>query len=1164
MKKRYFMLILAACCIFISLAISGCGGGGGGSALDLGGSGGQTSNISVKMNMLNYSDGSSFVSIPTGITGRVNISVKSVKANKEVANKTVDFNAGFLTFDNEIPVHDTYSVSVRANLHYRANDTYEIVWAGTCPEIYVYSNEEASQKSIANEAQIGLKFLTIEFVKLYPAKLVFEPELPLTELVKGTIIPPFKIKVFEQFGNVLPTAAGDISVSLHSGTFKNGMVTKSLSAGVAKFGEIYVSELVADSLGQAKLEANYSGIVGYSQPMKAIGAIIPNASVTGYLSDATAIPAAAPSNSTGKGPAYAVKAPIVGKQVFLIADNVEYQTVTDLNGFYKFDIKLSNDLAPVKLTVDGPAGPIVSNMSATKGKTQIVIVKVDASGNVRLQKAVLEGNYSSAQDINVIEKLVSDEIIKIRSSATGVTGLSGRIISPADGSGVSGASIIVNENGESTVSVTGGIFNLSPQAGLKAGNYNIVATKPDFIDSAIAVNVTEDDYGFGYDGSIILLTEKPTTPPVLTNLSVSGTTGEINITYSIDDPEKSDICGVEVYYSLDGGLSYFNKASVSGDVSNMISGPDKKITWHSTADFLSKQSSIRLKLIPFDRRIQGAPIESNTFEVDNLSLTDNKIPSITSVIASGNSGEILLNFDLADGDKDSCSIELYYSIDNGASIKRSINLVDISKRHFPGTNLSVVWDSYKDIKTNQKNVKVRLVPNDSKTSGSWGESQVFELNNLINTPPAVSMLKVSGLKDNITLTYDIIDLDNNLCTAEVYFSTDGVSFKQALNITGDTREIASGTGKKLVWNSRSDIADNFESVIIKIVPSDEYGYGSEAVSDPVPVYNLGFRPQISNLLTSGSNNNIEISYDILDKDGELATVEVYYSTNGGSAFTKAVEISGDTSVVMIAGTPSIAKKIVWNSIKDFKTNESNVKIKLTPSDEAGAGTEAVSLVFAVNNIGFRPVVSNFTTIGTSGEILLKYDLADADSSPCFIEVQYSKDNSVFTKTLNLIGETSEIQAGIGKSLIWNSKADIPGSDTVTIKLLAADAGGSGTESISLPFMVSNGPIAANVITAGNVGNITVTYDLANANNDSCSVELYYSTDGGKTYKKTSNISGAISGVTPGTGNKLIWNSYGDIGQQNVSGVKIKILPYNTFAAGTPFESAAFSVNNYVA
>ncbi len=1171
MKNIYFMQVLTVLSVFILLAVSGCGGGDGGSAIDLGARSGQNSSISVKMNMLNYSEGTSFVSIPAGITGRVNIIVKSVKTKKEVANKTVDFNAGFLTFDNEIPIHDTYSVSIKANLHYRSNDTYEVVWTGVSKEIYLYSNEETAQKTLANEVQIGLKFLTIEFVKLYPAKLVFEPELPLTELVKGTIIPPFKVKVLEQYGNVLPTASGDIKVSLHSGTFKNGMVTKSLSAGIAKFGEISVSELVADGQGQAKLEANYSGVIGYSQPMKAIGAITPNASVTGYLSDATTTPASAPLNSAvsgsnGKGPAYSVKAPMAGKQVFLIADNVEYQTVTDLNGFYKFDIKLSSDMAPVKLTVEGPAGPIVSNMSATKGKTQIVIVKVDASGNVRLQKAVLEGNYSEAQDIGVIEKLVEAEIIKIRSSATGVTGVSGRIVSTVDGSGVPGVSVNIKENGESTVSGPGGVFNLSPAAGLKAGNYNIVAAKLDFIDNAIAVNVTEDDYGFSYDGSLISLNEKPMTPPVLTNLSVSGVTGEINITYSINDPEPTDLCGVEVYYSIDGGLSYFNQASVSGDVSNISSGSGKKIVWHSTSDFLSKQSSIRLKLIPFDRRIQGTPVESDVFEVDNLSLTDNKVPVITSVIASGNSGEIQLSFDLADGDNDSCSIELYYSLDDGASLKRSINIKDIANRLFPGNNLSVVWDSYNDIKTNQKSVKVRLVPNDSKTSGSWGESQVFELNNLINTPPAVSNLKASGIKGDISLTYDIIDLDNNLCTAEVYFSTDGVSFKQALNLTGDTKEIESGTGKKLVWNSRSDIADNFESVIIKVVPSDEYGYGSEAVSDPVPVYNFGFRPHISNLSTSGSDNNITLTYDILDKDGELATVEVYYSTNGGAAFTKAVEISGDTSVVMIAGTLSPAKKIIWNSIKDFKTNESNVKVKLTPSDEAGAGTDAVSLAFAVNNAGFRPVISNFTTIGTSGEITLKYDLVDADSSPCFIEVQYSINNSVFTKTLNLIGETAEIMAGIGKSLIWNSKADIAGTASgVTVKLTAADAGGPGTDTVSLPFAVNNStaPIASNVITAGNSGNITITYDLADANNDSCSVELYYSTDGGVNYKKSANISGAIANVAPGIGNKLTWNTYGDLGQQNFSGVKVKVVPYDAFIAGTPVESAAFGVSNFI-
>ncbi|HNY12334.1 MAG TPA: carboxypeptidase-like regulatory domain-containing protein, partial [Candidatus Wallbacteria bacterium] len=1163
MKKRYFIMVLGICCVFISIAMFGYGGGG--SVFDPGVTGGQTSNISVKMNMLNYSDGSSYVSIPSGISGRVNISVKSIKANKEVANKTVDFNAGFLTFDNEIPVHDTYSVSVRANLHYKANDTYEVVWAGVSPEIYVYSNEETAQRSIANEAQVGLKFLTIEFVKLYPAKLVFEPELPLAELVKGTVIPPFKVKVIEQFGNVLPTAAGDVTVGLHSGAFKSGIFTKSLSAGVASFDEMGVAELIADSQGFVKLEASYSGVTGYSQPMKAIGAIIPNASVAGYLNDTTTATASAAAANSGSAinKASTAKAPIAGKQVFLIADNVEYQAVTDLNGFYKFDIRLSGDLAPVKLTFQGTSGPIVSSFGAAKGKTQIVIVKVDPSGAVRIQKAFLEGNYTEAQDLGVIEKLVSDEIARIRSSATGVTGLSGRVILAGD-SGLSGVSVTIKESGDSAVSGAGGVFSIQPPSGLKAGNYNIGAEMPGFIGSSIPVNVTEDDYGFSYDGSIISISEKPNSPPAITGLSISGVTGEINLTYSISDPD-SDLCGVEVYYSLDGGLSYFNKASVSGDVSGVSSGSGKNIIWHSTADFLSNQTSVRLKLIPADPKVQGAAVESSVFQVNNLSLTENKIPAISGVMATVDSGEVSLAFSLADGDNDSCSIEFYYSVDGGTSLVRSINFTN-NARFFPGQN-SIVWNSLKDVKTNQKNVKVRLVPNDSKTSGSWGESQTFALNNLINTPPAASNLMVSGLKGNILLAYDIIDLDQNLCTAEVYFSINGgASFKKALGITGDTKEITGGTGKKIVWNSKLDIADNAEGVIIKIVPSDEFGYGSEAISSPVPVYNSGFRPQISNLSTAGSSEKIIISYDILDKDSGLCTVEVSFSKDDGTTFTKTANISGDTSVVMIAGTAATAKKIIWNSFADFKTNESKVKVKLTSYDETGAGTEAVSLVFAVNNIGFRPVVSNFTTIGASGEITLKYDLADADSSPCFISVQYSINNSAYIKTLNLTGETSEISAGTGKSLIWNSKADISGlANNVTLKLIAADMAGTGTETVSLPFTVNNNstPIASNLKTAGNTGNITVSYDLADPNSDTCSVELYYSIDGGTNYKKSTSVSGAVANVAPGAGNKLIWNSTGDIGQQNVSNIKVKILPYDAFEAGMPAESTAFSINNYV-
>lgn len=69
------------------------------------------------------------------------------------------------------------------------------------------------------------------------------------------------------------------------------------------------------------------------------------------------------------------------------------------------------------------------------------------------------------------------------------------------------------------------------------------------------------------------------------------------------------------------------------------------------------------------------------------------------------------------------------------------------------------------------------------------------------------------------------------------------------------------------------------------------------------------------------------------------------------------------------------------------------------------------------------------------------------------------------------------------------------------------------------------PVISNVSTAISGGTVTITYDLNDAESNTCDVQLLLSGNSGNTYLvKTGTITGDVgAGITPGTGKQIVWN-----------------------------------------
>jgi hypothetical protein len=112
-----------------------------------------------------------------------------------------------------------------------------------------------------------------------------------------------------------------------------------------------------------------------------------------------------------------------------------------------------------------------------------------------------------------------------------------------------------------------------------------------------------------------------------------------------------------------------------------------------------------------------------------------------------------------------------------------------------------------------------------------------------------------------------------------------------------------------------------------------------------------------------------------------------------------------------------------------------------------------------------------------------------------------------------------------------------------------------------PPSVSNVNLSGQGTGEGGMGDITITYDLEDADNDNCSITVEYQGGSVGTTWTEATITGEISGITPGIAKSFIWLSAMDESGYNANDYKIKITPHDGTDIGTAGISPAFTVNN---
>ncbi|OGM06733.1 MAG: hypothetical protein A2008_04570 [Candidatus Wallbacteria bacterium GWC2_49_35] len=849
--------------------------------------------------------------------------------------------------------------------------------------------------------------------------------------------------------------------------------------------------------------------------------------------------------------------PARGEALLYYAGTVETAVIGE-DGFFAFSIPESSSGGEMALKLRRIAGGAsVTSESAEvrfeKGKNYIIKLYPRGDAKLKLLTSVTSAKLNVTTP-DSLKRGVMEQIAKIARSSKKIGGIAGKIKNLEYIQGAKTVKLTLLPDKKETKTDKNGNFKFG--GGSVEGARLIMAKAGDKVklEKTAEIKILRSDYGYIYDAVSI----KFNSPPEISKVAAAGNTNDITINYEIYD-EDGDECAVSsFYYSTDNGVSFKTSENIieSGRPPGFLdraSGGRRSLLWRSRSDIANNPNNVIVKLTASDKKEESRPALSPSFSIRN-----NNRPVLSNVVVSGSSDEITINYDLADPDNNTSSVSVHYSIDNGMSYVRTDSVSGDINFVTPTAAKKIIWRSRENIKTDNHNVKIKLAAFDGvEESQHLIPSAISVFNNF--TRPEIKINSIAGDSNEIEVMYNLSDSDENMCLVEMCYSTDSKKFFRSTAVSGDINSVKPRNDLKVRWSSRSDLKVDTESLYLELTAFDGTGYGNKSVYGPVKLFN-NRPPNVENIYPADVSGEVVIFYDLIDEESDTCGVDFYYSLDNGLNFNKNANITGEMSSVR----PGVRRSIKWKTRPELSGDYDGIKVKIAAWQYPEKyGRPGISTPFSVRN-NRAPGVSNLTCAGGSDEIEVSFDLNDADNHSCTIEVFYSLDNGAsFIKTANLTSDETQLKPGRAKTIKWLSKKDfITSEEKVLLRITPFDKYIKGYDGVSAPFTVSNNeaPAVSNIVTSGDSGEISVYYDIYDAEKNTCEVKLWYLVDGAKEYIKSVHISGDHKSVAPGAGRRIIWDSRSDF-TGDYGGVKIKLVADDSNLRGAEGFSGAFAVRN---
>lgn len=255
----------------------------------------------------------------------------------------------------------------------------------------------------------------------------------------------------------------------------------------------------------------------------------------------------------------------------------------------------------------------------------------------------------------------------------------------------------------------------------------------------------------------------------------------------------------------------------------------------------------------------------------------------------------------------------------------------------------------------------------SHTLMDWGKSDIIGYEEIIaqaktglNNAPTITLIEPEGSEiwsdtQNIKWRAADSDEEDTILLTILYSLDSGMSWctlKSELPNTG-------------AYSWDTSLVSNGADYRIKIIASDGKVSADDTSESDFTINNSASNsvPLVSNITVSGAKGDIVISYMLIDADSDICSISVSYSTDGGLTFPYTTRTGGgsDGLTGLSSSEKGIYHNYKWDSELNFFTNETAIRIKITPYDGNDYGVPKETFTFAVDNNEVIATVPILTT-----------------------------------------------------------------------------------------------------------------------------------------------------------------------------------------------------------
>ncbi|MBD3321819.1 MAG: hypothetical protein GF350_12055, partial [Chitinivibrionales bacterium] len=668
---------------------------------------------------------------------------------------------------------------------------------------------------------------------------------------------------------------------------------------------------------------------------------------------------------------------------------------------------------------------------------------------------------------------------------------------------------------------------------------------------------------------------------------------------------EGDICTLSVEYSSDNGGTWFH-ATVKDPVF-LPNLPSDSVYWISHADVgLVDLDSVKLRITPYDSDT-GSSRTSNSFQLLNYSSHDfdprhpwTGIISVTLNSAATASDTVEGTYLFQTSYGRTCSVHVYYSIDNGINWTRGqSNLTTAIEQS--GTN-TFKWYSRKDLPHYEaEGVRVKVVPV-VVSNGMTGVGQISTGFRLDNMGPGFFWAGAKAGSNKIYLQFSDETDSAEIVNAARYSMNFGRSI---VDVSYDTIEISNTApitisywlraGPELPESTSSEFlhvyyltSGNTWSLVRTIKPAEASTFTlfHDVITSP-DAYHDNFRIKFEEPLHSGTAADNYYIDDITLANNTVIFTDSFPSSLISSS--KWDTLAGISTSSSYRKSSSYAMSFYGNSrprkavTAAIPVNSLGYTCSYTAQTDANLiqdlsyTLEIDSLFDTLQNYSAQPAKDTFVckadSLWPSLALNCDYDMLSATETISYQIINHDSGTMSIGpveflvpgegwKPATIFGTIDNPGPGdYAGFLRWNTAADFPGKLVYGVKLRARvndTATAQGPFGLLENLKINNNSAPSIVVSAPQLSSndsITISYQITDPDNDSVSLEVSFSGNGTTYYPATT--AGTITDIPAGQLGTFKWLWKEDIGTDKITGIMyIKVCPKDE-AAGNCKKTTVF-------